>query len=162
VADLASDDAARAYEVIRQLEVAPEVAVALFRAHLSPVSSVNAQQLARLIENLDSPEFSVRRTAAEELRNLRNLAEPALRKAVGGRPSLDARRLVEQLLATLTRARLYPSGDRLRLLRAIEVLESLRTAEARQLLADLARGASGAYQTEEAKAALKRLTEPAR
>jgi hypothetical protein len=41
--------------------------------------------------------------------------------------------------------------------RAVEVLEQIGNREARQVLADLARGASAAQQTIEAKAALERL-----
>src|SRR5947207_3207172 len=47
-----------------------------------------------------------------------------------------------------------PSPDRLRELRVVEVLEALA---ARERLAELARGAAGAFLTREAEAALRRL-----
>jgi hypothetical protein len=53
------------------------------------------------------------------------------------------------------------SPEQLRVLRAVEVLEHAGTAEARQALESLARGASDAWVGGEAKAALDRLT-PAR
>jgi hypothetical protein len=49
------------------------------------------------------------------------------------------------------------SGDSLRMLRAIEVLEHIGTAEARELLQKLVEGAPEARLTREAKAALQRL-----
>jgi hypothetical protein len=50
------------------------------------------------------------------------------------------------------------SGERLREMRALEVLEGLSTTEARKLLEALARGPADAVLTQEAKAALQRLT----
>jgi hypothetical protein len=46
----------------------------------------------------------------------------------------------------------------LRTLRAIDVLESIGTPEAQQILRKLAEGAPGARETREAKTALERLT----
>jgi hypothetical protein len=48
-------------------------------------------------------------------------------------------------------------GELLRQLRAVELLESLGSAEARQVLETLAKGAPGARLTKEARAALDRL-----
>jgi hypothetical protein len=50
------------------------------------------------------------------------------------------------------------SGERLREMRALEVLEGLGTPEARKLLEALAGGTADAVLTQEAKAALQRLT----
>jgi len=49
------------------------------------------------------------------------------------------------------------TGDRLRVVRAVEVLERISNAEARQLLQSLADGAPGALETVQARAALARL-----
>jgi hypothetical protein len=48
------------------------------------------------------------------------------------------------------------SGDKLRVFRAVEVLERIGTPEARLLLQALAEGAPGALVTTSAQAALKR------
>jgi hypothetical protein len=61
---------------------------------------------------------------------------------------------VENLLARLEAA---PSGEWLRALRAIELLEYFATPEARASLEGLAEGAPEARLTQEAKAALERL-----
>jgi hypothetical protein len=52
-------------------------------------------------------------------------------------------------------------ANRLRMLRAVEVLEHLDTPESRRLLQSLAGGASDARLTQEAKSALDRLTRQA-
>jgi hypothetical protein len=49
------------------------------------------------------------------------------------------------------------TGESLRVSRAIEALEHAGTAAARELLNRLAAGAPGAWQTREAKSALRRL-----
>jgi hypothetical protein len=82
-----------------------------------------------------------------------DVAEPALRRALAGRPSLEVRQRLEKLLDQLA----HPSPDVLRALRAIEVLESVGTAEAKAVLGKLAAGQPGAGLTREAKAALRRL-----
>jgi hypothetical protein len=86
---------------------------------------------------------------------LGELAEPALRTGLEGKPSLEVRRRVEQLLKRLEEQ--LPTPERLRTLRAIAVLEKIGTAEACELLRSLAEGAAGAGPTREAKSALRRL-----
>ena len=51
--------------------------------------------------------------------------------------------------------------ERLRGIRAVEVLERLATPEARKLVEELARGAEGVRLTREATTTLRRLTPPA-
>ena len=70
-----------------------------------------------------------------------------------GKPSPELQQRVERLLArqhTLT-------GEDLRTWRALSALEHAGTAEARQRLEELAKGAAGARLTREAQAALERL-----
>jgi WD40 repeat protein len=154
---LGNADATRAYQGIRQLVSAPAVAIPLLKAHLTPVASVSIQQLDQWVTELDSDNFTIRQRAAQELLKLEGHAEAALRKALAGQPSLQMRRSVEELLAPLTKERLHPSTERLRRLRAMEVLEAIHTPEAREVLHRLSRGAPGALLTDEARAALQRL-----
>ena len=51
-----------------------------------------------------------------------------------------------------------PSPETIRTIRAMMVLERIRTPEAKNALEMLAKGAPGARETEEAKASLERLT----
>jgi hypothetical protein len=54
------------------------------------------------------------------------------------------------------------TGEELRRVRAVEVLEAVGTAEARDLLGVLAKGAPGAALTREARESLGRLERPGR
>jgi hypothetical protein len=54
-----------------------------------------------------------------------------------------------------------PPGPRLRVLRAVTVLEWIGTPEAQQILKILATGVPEAPETNDARAALKRLSKPA-
>jgi hypothetical protein len=65
------------------------------------------------------------------------------------------RRRIERLIERA--AGLTLSAEELRVWRALEALEHMRTVSANDLLTVFAKGAPGAWPTEEAKAALKRL-----
>jgi hypothetical protein len=95
-----------------------------------------------------------------ELEQLSETAEPALRKALTDDPPPEARRRIERLLDKLRQSRLRPPAERVRLVRAVEVLELIGSPAARQVLATLAGGAPEAQLTLEAKTALERLTQP--
>jgi WD40 repeat protein len=155
-AHLASRDAAQAYRAIRKLADVPEQAVALLGERLRPAApGASARVIARMIADLDSDDFEVREKAREGLEKEGEWAEPALRRALADRPSLEVRRRIERLLALLEGG--PPSSPRMQMLRAIAVLERLSTPEARRLLEKLARGAAGAVLTREAKEALRRM-----
>lgn len=155
--DLAAEDAVRAYRAIRKLAATPNAAVPFVRKRLRPLPSVEEKRIARRIAELDSEDFAVRQKAATELQIFGEQALPAYRKALDGKPSLETRRRVDELLEKAQRAWWDVSGERLRSLRAVEALELAGTKEARELLETLAVGAEGARLTAEAKAALQRL-----
>ncbi len=150
--DLASDDASRAYEAVETLARAPAQSVPFLREQVAPVLEEN---LARYIRELDSDEYKTRIRAMNELSQMGKFAEPALRKLLTEKPTLEARRRAEELLALLN----TPSAmtEHLRASRAVEVLERIGTDSARQALQTLAAGAASAGLTREAKAALGRL-----
>jgi RNA polymerase sigma factor (sigma-70 family) len=156
-ADLAGEDAARAYRALRRLASADE-AIPYLRKRLRPVPVVDEKRLARLIAELDSDEFAARERASAELGRLGGAAAPACRKALAGSPSAEMRRRLERILKEEGRERESPSPGRLRQLRALEALELAAGAEARRLLAELAEGMPGAWLTESARAALGRRT----
>lgn len=156
-ADLAGEDAARAYQAILQLAAAPNIAITFLRKHIPPAPAVEAKRLAHLIADLDSDDFTTREKAMGELQKLGEQALPAYRKALDSKPSLESRRRLEELQTKAQAAWWDVSGERLRSLRAIEVLELAGTKEARQVLEMFAAGGEGARLTEEAKAARKRL-----
>jgi HEAT repeat protein len=154
-AELAHTDAQRAGAAMTALLQTPQQASSLFAHKLQPVSAVAPERVARAIADLDGNEFAVRERAARELEQLAELAEPAMRKALAGKPSLEGRRRIEALLDKLD----HPSPEQLRRLRAVEILELLGTPEARKLLQRLADGAPKARLTQEAKASLERLAQ---
>jgi WD40 repeat protein len=152
--DLAADDAAKGYGAIHALRTDAAIALPLFGKHLRPAQAVDAKHLDELIRGLDADEFAVRDKAVRELEKWGESAESALRRALRGTPALEVRRRIDQLLEKLV----CPTGDTLRQVRAVEVLEHIASPEARQLLHKLADGAPEARQTHEAKAALERIT----
>jgi RNA polymerase sigma factor (sigma-70 family) len=154
-AALAGTDASEAYRAIRTLARAGEQAASFLADHLKPATAVDAEKITRLIEDLESERFPVRANAEAELTKLEDLAEPALRRALEGKPrSLELRRRIERLLERLEVP--IVSGQRLRVLRAVEVLEQVGTPRV-PTLRRLSAGAPAAWLTREAKAALGRV-----
>jgi WD40 repeat protein len=154
---LRGEDAAHAWDAVRRLAADPENSVAFLQTKLVPIPVVEQAQLAKLIAELDSDRFEVRKQAAAELDKLGEAAVGACRKALEGRPSPEARRHLEELLEKEARQKWSPSSERLRGQRAVEALELADSAKARRFLETLARGAPGAWLTEEARGALRRL-----
>lgn len=115
-----------------------------------------ARRLRQLLRDLESEHFAVRQAAEQGLRDLGELAELALSKALQARPTVEAKRRLEQLLAALNPAGLL-RGEPLRAVRAIQVLERIGSPEARDVLTVLAEGLPKARLTREAKAALERI-----
>ncbi len=152
--DLQSDDAARAYVAQRRLIRDPRRAAAYLAQRLRPAPPSDARRIARLLDDLDSAKFARREQAMKELGATGESALPALRKTLAGTPPLEVRRRVETLVARLEAI----NPERLRAIRAVETLEYLATPTARTILRALADGAPGPRQTEEARAALERLS----
>jgi hypothetical protein len=119
---------------------------------LKPEPPPDAERLRRLIAGLADDDFAVREAAQRELEKLGDVALPALRKEVEKTSSAEVRRRAGEVLKAPRRL----SGEQLRALRGVEVLEQLGTAEARQHLAALAKGAPGSRLTDTARAALER------
>ncbi len=153
-ADLGGE-APRALQARWTLTAAPEETLALMKDRLRPVPEVDPQRLRRLLADLDSDEFAVRDKARVALEELGDLAEPALREALAGHPTLELRQRAKPLLERLQGPVTRP--EVLRGLRAVAVLEGIGTPPARRLLEELAAGAAGARLTREAKASLRRL-----
>jgi RNA polymerase sigma factor (sigma-70 family) len=156
-ATLADGDAALAQDVIGRLAASPRQAVALVRARLEPVPSVDDRRVRHLVQDLDSDRFPVREEAADGLEKLGEGALAFVRQALNEHPPLETRRRLEKVLRVLRKQAWNPCPERVRALRAVEVLERAGTAEAQQTLEALAHGAPGARLTEAAEAARHRL-----
>jgi RNA polymerase sigma factor (sigma-70 family) len=153
--DLGRPDGVKAHRAVWSLAGSPRQALPLLRGCLTPAKAPDAGRLAKLIADLDGDEFKVREEATAELELLADQAEAALRKALEGTPSVEVRARARKLLDKLSGP--TAEGERLRRLRALEVLEQIGGPEARELLEALAKGAPEAAQTQDARAALKRL-----
>jgi WD40 repeat protein len=151
---LVAEEASKAYEAAWALVGDPERAVPLLRQRLRPVGPPDPRQLARLIAELDSEAFPTRQRAMADLERLGEGALPSLRRLLEGKPTAEVRRRAEEVVERLTG---LATPERLRLVRAVAVLEQIATPEARKVLQGLADGLPEALLTQEAKMALARL-----
>ncbi|MCI0464809.1 MAG: hypothetical protein L0Z62_48410 [Gemmataceae bacterium] len=149
-------DSTRALETAQKLTAAPAQAVALLRERMRRAIPPDERVVEEKLRDLDSRTYNQRVKAEKELASLGEVAIPALEKFLASNPSGEARQRAESVLKRLRGGAL--SGEGLREVRAVEVLEALGTEPARQLLRHLADGAPGARLTREAAAALGRLT----
>jgi len=156
-ADLTREDGAIGFKAINDLVGMPKETVALLAKKLEPVPTVAATDIDKLVADLDNDSFPAREKAHKELEKLKGQARMALEKTLEKPPSAEvkarATKLIERLDAPVS------APEELRILRAVEVLERIATAEARNLLARLAKGAPGARLTVEARASQTRLTQ---
>jgi hypothetical protein len=152
--DLAGEDAGKAYQSLLKLAAAPKQAVSFLGERLKPAAAVDLQKVERWIADLESAKYVVRQEAAANLVKTGEQAVPALQKVLTARPTIETRKRVEELIDKLTGGTL--NAEQLGLVRSVEALERMDTAEARQLLRTLAKGAPGAFSTQQAQAALDR------
>jgi RNA polymerase sigma factor (sigma-70 family) len=145
-------DAGKAYRAAGAL--AAEQGVAFLAERVRPAVAPDAKRVAKLLAALADERFEVREQASRELEGVGSLAESALRQALAGRPSVEAKRRLTALLEKSTGA--TPTPEEVRAIRVVEALEQAGTAAARRLLTDLAGGAADARLTREAKAAMQR------
>ncbi len=151
---LASTDPELAGQAVWAMVAASTPSLKLLGERLKPVVA-SKELLQKLIVDLDDQKFAVRDKATRELAYLGTAAEDALKKKLQDRPTLEMLRRIEKLLAEIKS--IPPPPEQLRLIRAVEVLERIGTAEAGECLRRLAGGNDDAYLTIHAKEALQRL-----
>ena len=153
--EIQAKEGVKVSQAIWQLIGAGDVTVAFLAGKLRPLPAPDAKLLDRTLVDLDSDDFKKREAATAHLKNLGELAEPALRKALQAKPSLESRKRIEQLLAEIAD---FPAGpDELRQIRALHALELIGSPAALKLLTKLAGGAEGARLTRDARLAMQRL-----
>lgn len=143
-------------QAVRTLAASPASAVPFLKSHLIPAKEDTAA-LEKLIRDLDDNDYDVREKASVTLAKLGPLAEPWLRKAREESTSEEVRSRAGALLEGLSRDASVLEGEDLRISRALQLLELIGTAEAREVLETMASGAPGARETRQAKAALERM-----
>ncbi len=153
--DLSDRDAAKAYQALLSLTSAGTPAVGFIGEKLKPLPAVEPAKIVTWIAELDSPQFTVRERATNALLQVADQAEAALRKALETTQSAEVRQRVFRILDAGNDVRLSP--DRLREMRALEVLERIGGPAARDQLAVFAAGPPALSLTREARSALRRL-----
>jgi hypothetical protein len=114
-----------------------------------PVGPTDAD-LDRIFTDLDSNAFKTREKASQELAAFGVSAVPGVRERLQRRLSVEVRRRVATFLDQFDLAELSP-------LRAVERLEGITAPAAKELLAELEKGAAGTPHSLDAAAALTRL-----
>lgn len=152
---LDDQDARKAYDAMGTLAGSPATAASYLREQLRPPPP---DRTTRLLTDLDDADLEVRERATRELERGGSNVEKPLRELMARASSAEVRSRVGALLASLDRPIPLPSGEPLRRLRAIAVLERIGTAEAREALESVARGSDTARDVRHARAALERLS----
>jgi hypothetical protein len=152
--DLAEADSFHTYRTMRHLSADPKRAVALLRRHVQPAPAGDSARIAQLVNDLQNPSAAVRRKAMAELRKHGEAAYGALSQANDGRGNQTVQILMNKLEAQAN------TPERMRSLKAVQVLERIGTKEAKELVEKLAGGAMGVPLTIQAKAALERWSGP--
>src|SRR5262249_20186026 len=138
-AALAGLEAQPAYAAMADLAAAPGRALALARRDLKPVPALPTEaELDRVFADLDSGHFAIREKASRRLAEWGESVVPGVRKRLVKAESAEVRRRAQDFLDRFDPATLKP--DRLRQLRAVELLEGVATPAARDWLSGLAKG----------------------
>jgi WD40 repeat protein len=149
---LADEKSDVAYDAMARLLDNPNEGTALLRSRLTSTVAPAADVVARHIADLDSPEFRKRELAAKELAAAGELVVTQLRAAAEKAPP-ESRQQLGGLIARVDAM----NPDRLRAIRACEVLEGIGNAGATAVLSEWAKGPPAATLTREASSSLNRL-----
>jgi WD40 repeat protein len=155
--DLASEDAGIAYKSMWKLAGRPKETLAFLPSKIAGIGGVDRASIEKLVEDLRGDSFAKRQSATQELELCAGLARPFLLRALQEKPTLEMKARLEKIVEKAG----YPwrgiSRDRLRGLRAVEVLETIGSQESRLALERLSREASDVGLAGEALNAVARL-----
>ncbi len=152
---IASPDPVQAQRGLEFLHRNPGEALKLLSEKIAMPVPTPPERIAKWILELGSEDFQTREAAANSLEALGSEASPSLRAAFAKSPSPEVRKAASNVLAKLDGPPRTP--DDLRALRAVEVVEGIDTAAARDLLKKWSGGPPAVRLTIEAQEALKRL-----
>jgi hypothetical protein len=154
--ELADEKPEVGYAAIWTLSAANKPAVALLKQKLHAEKPATGEQVKELLLKLDNEKYQTREAAFGALKKLGAVIEADLRAALEDtKVSAESRKRLQKLLETLDKRPASP--EELRFVRALQVLEHMATSDSQAILATLAGGAPGAWQTLQAQLALKRL-----
>jgi len=165
-AELIGSDQAKAFLAAAALVESPKEAAPYLKARLegsapAKPKPVERERILQLIDDLDSPRFSEREKAEEQLGLIVDQAVPYLKKALEDEPPARLRRRLEALLKRTAAAPPSMAEEQpVAAARIVAVAELIDTPPLRDLMKELASGKRRGLSTE-AKAALDRLAKPA-
>jgi hypothetical protein len=145
--------AADAYKAKWTLAADPDATIAFLRDKFAPAKRVDPQKIKSWLAELDSPKFATREAAEKSLVTYFDQAEEELRAAYE-KSAGEARKRLGRILETEYAA--VASPDLLRELRAVEVLDTIGTKPALDLLRELSPGKVRARVARDAATTLKR------
>jgi RNA polymerase sigma factor (sigma-70 family) len=149
--DLGSAEAKVAFAAVRKLRANPGQAVAFLRERVKVPAVPSKEAVTGWLKGLDSPVFAARQQAQKALTAAAELIRPQLEAARKTASVETSRRLDQVLNSSQT-----PTPERLRQIRACEVLEGIGSTEAVEVLRGWAAGPEGAWLTVEAAMSLAR------
>jgi RNA polymerase sigma factor (sigma-70 family) len=153
--DLIGADAIGAQSAAWRFVGDPKASVAFLKRRFAAMPVASEDVMGPLLRDLDSDQFKRRESAELQLRALGDRAEPRLRQALKTNPSLEAARRIEALLAIIDAPSPF-TGERLRSIRAVQILERIESTESRQLLSELTQGMRPSWIKRAATEALER------
>lgn len=155
--DLTESDPAKAATALRALLASAAESVPFLRKEAeAKATDEQTRRIDKLIAELDSDEFAVREAASKELTRIGAPTLAALEAAVKTTTSAEVKFRAAAILRELGgRVGATPTAA-IRAARAARILEQAHTAEADQLLEEMARGVYGEFYAEGAKLALRR------
>lgn len=149
--DLASSDAKVAFGAIRKLRANPAEAVAFLKERVKLPAIPSDEAVAKMLKGLDAAAFAERERSQRDLTATADLIRPKL-KTARKTASEEAGRRLDQIV----KAADGWTPDKLRHVRACEVIEWIGTPEAIGLLKRWAVGPEGARLTVESKESVAR------
>jgi WD40 repeat protein len=153
---LAGADAKSAFQGMIKLARAPRQTVKLLEEKIAPAKKPDTGEktVKQWIQDLGSGQFAVRTKANQMLQKIGPAAEPEVRLALPNVNDIETRRRLEELL---DRIALHEwTAEEVMHARAVEVLETIGTPEARAVLTRWTTGDPAAILTIEARKAMKK------
>jgi WD40 repeat protein len=155
-AQLREPDAATAQKAIWRLSASPETALPFLIRKLKPIQKLPPETTEPILKQLRSEQFRVREAAMKKLNEL----DDGLLASLESWLKLDLDEDLRKRLQTLPEQRRWsvpPTGEDLRLMRSLRILEAINTPEALKLVEHLASGLPQARATQEAIATRERM-----
>jgi hypothetical protein len=161
--ELADLNPLKAHQAFHRLAEDPQETTAMIKIRFEPTEERKAS-IRRCITDLDQGAFKQRQAAIAELNTYSIAAVPLLEDALKSKlTSLEGKRRLEVLLKLLKPFQQYPlSGEDLRLLRTVTLLEHIGNPAALDILRPLAKRAPDPLLTSRTRVALHRLQQKQR